>query len=262
MLSGRALLLCVALVVSAPLLAAQTSKLPRYAVVSKLPLSQSENEVEGKIQIMEDSRLTPQLRKSLWNTGALDTGIDDDPTLAAFRREAPHNAQLRLIGADGAVLEVSSLERPLARLDVAKLYGTARLTYLVTVDYSAGFGSYSGPITMLVEVHNGHLRWVEATDKGTGKKEKISVMKSLKTSWKIADSVSGATKDFLEAACRPDMKRKVFASSDPNVQTSDDDFTLRYTRYYFDGSRWVRVSRQKPGFSEFEEGFPRRKLFP
>lgn len=255
--------LCVLFVGLSPLLMGQTTsrsaRLPQYATVDEISLSQADNQVDGKLQIMEDARLTRRLRHRLWGTG--DINVSEDPTLSAFEKKPLRNARLRLLTSAGAVAADVPLKRPLAKIGVTKLYGSARPTYLVTVDYSAGFGSYSGPITMPLEVHDGHLQWLEATDRITGKKGKIDLMESLKTTWKIVDSTAGPRKEILKAACRPNLKRPLFRSNS-NVQTTDKDFILTYTRFYFDGDRWISAERKKPGFAEFDEGFPSRKLFP
>ena len=253
------------LVMLVPLLNGQTathplSLTPKYVVVAQLPLSQSENQIDGKLQILEDARLTPPLRKALWGTGGVD--IDEDPSLAEFKADPPHNAMVRIVTSKGVVVQTFPLERSLVRLETVKLYGTPHLTYLITVDYSAGFGSYSGPVTMPLEVRNGRLQWLKATEKTNGKEYQIELMRSLKTVWKIVDSPSGAGKEILHAMCRPDLERPVFTSSDASQQTTDKDFIVTYARYYFDGSHWISVKRTQHRYTDFEEGFPSRIHFP
>src|ERR1035437_3341788 len=247
------LFIYVSLVVFVPVLDGQVVRSAigdtRYAVVSQLPLARNQNQIDGKLQILEDARLTPQLRKMLWGTGG--DMQDDDPARSVFKSDPPHNAQVRIVTNKGTIVETSPLERPLAKLSRTLLYGTPRPTYLVTVDYSAGFGSYNGPVTLPLEVQDGRLHWLEATDSATGKKEQIELMQSLKTTWKIVDSASKTGKEILHAACRPD-----------DFSSTSNDFTLTYTRYYFSGSDWMRIQKKQPGFSEFEDGFPRRELFP
>jgi hypothetical protein len=260
----RTLSLYIILAMLVPLLNGQTatrpgSITPKYVVVAQLPLSQSENQIDGKLQILEDARLTPPLRKALWGSG--DVNVEEDPSLAEFKADPPHNAMVRVVARKG-VVQTFPLERSLVRLEAAKLYGTPHLTYLVTVDYSAGFGSYNGPVTMPLEVRNGRLQWLKATEKANGKEYQIELMRSLKTVWKIVDSPSGAGKEILYAMCRPDLKRPVFTSSDANPQTTDDDFILTYARYYFDGYHWIRVKRTQHRYTDFEEGFPGHSLFP
>lgn len=138
------------------------------------------------MELRQDARLTPKLNARLWGTG--DVNIDEEPDLAGPKTEPPRNSAVQIVDLAGKVLEVKQLERPLAKLRSAQLYGDSRLTYLLTVDYSAGFGSYSGPITSLVEVTSGLLRWVESTEAETGKTGEISLMESLKTTWKFVDA--------------------------------------------------------------------------
>jgi hypothetical protein len=150
---------------------AQAPPPPQYKTTARLPLSQASSGIDGYLELLQDARLTPELTGLIWGTG--DINIDDDPKLADFRSNPPHNGAIQVVDRAGKILEVKNLERPLAKLRSAQLYGDARLTYLLTVDYSAGFGSYSGPITSLVEVKNGHLLWLKSTEPGTGKTGEI-----------------------------------------------------------------------------------------
>jgi hypothetical protein len=69
--------------------------------------------------------------------------------------------------------------------------------------------------------------------------------------WKIVAVPRGSGKEILQALCRP-----------KNFNPSDEEFKLIYIRYYFDGKRWVRLAREQKGYSDFEDGFPSRSLFP
>jgi len=169
-----------------------------------------------------------------------------------FKTGPPRNAVIQVVDRSGKVLDAKTLQRPLAKFRTGQLYGDSRLTYLLTVDYSAGFGSYSGPITNLVEVKTGHLRWVESTETTTGSTGKISLMESLKTTWKFVDAPDGKGKQILFAQCRPDW------SSDKD----DPDFRTTYARFYFDGTKWLVIERTVKGISEFDQGFPSRRHFP
>lgn len=187
-------------------------------------------------------------------TGDLDGNInvDDDPQLTMFKTGPPRNAVIQVVDQSGDVLEAKTLQRPLAKLRAEHLYADSRLTYLVTVDYSAGFGSYSGPITNLVEVKRGHLRWIDSTETKTGSIGTISLMESrrqLGNFWMRSD---GKGKQILLARCRPDWY------SDKN----DPDFRTTYARFFFDGTKWLVVERTVKGISEFDHGFPSRKHFP
>ena len=198
---------------------------------------------------MQDARLTPSLRKKLWGAGEL--GYDDmDPEMRSFKSSPLRNAGLRIVKSNGMPTESVELERPLARLERAHLYADSRETYLVTADYSAGFGSYSGPATSLLEVGEGRMKWLNATDSVTGKSERLTLAQTLKSVWKIVAMPGGEGSDILQALCRPAF------------QPGDDEFKLIYIRYHFDGKRWVQLVRERKGYSDFEAGFPSRSLFP
>ena len=221
-----------------------------YKTTVRLPLSQASSGFDGYLELRQDVRLTPRLIGLLWGTG--DVNIEDDPELAAFKSDPLRNGILQVVDQGGKVLEVEKLERPLAKLQVTQLYGDARLTYLLTVDYSAGFGSYSGPITRLVEMRGGRLLWVESTEPTTGKTGEISLMESLKTTWKLVDAPDGKGRQILLAQCRPDW----------SSVKDDPGFTTTYARLYFDGTKWLTKERTVKGLSEFDQGFPNRKNFP
>ena len=226
----------------------QTAVKKRLVVGARIPLTQAANGVKGELQILKDARITAAITKQEWKTGEF-VG-EGEYGFAGFKEVPARNALIRVVDRNGRVVDSEDLERPLARVGAVHLYPNAMATYLLTVDYSAGFGSYSGPITYLVEVAGGHLHWVESAD-AQGKHAKISVMNSLKTAWKIVGAGSGG-KEILQAACRP---------TNATMKTGDD-FTTTYSRYFFDGVQWRVVSRTLPGFTEFEDGFPSRLHFP
>ncbi len=193
-------------------------------VAARMPLSLEHNGIEGELQLR------------LSKPGA---------SLSVKR-----NAFLAVVGPRGKMADRADLERPDAKLETLRLRGDDHVTYPVTVDYSIGMGSYNGPLTFFVEVSAGKLRWVEAVDVKTGQSSRISLMRSLKTIWTLTDAPHGRHKEILQAACRP------------GFGSSEGGFLLSYTRYSFDGKRWIRYERTESGFSEFEDGFPDRALFP
>jgi len=211
-----------------------------------VPLSKATNGIEGELQLMQDARLTPSLRTQLWGTGpsgsdAAEPPLNGGPLL---------NAEVRIVNSDGKPVVSEELERPLTKLEAARLYSGSGRTYLVTVDYSAGWGSYSGPITFLVEITDGRLRWLDRAESATGKRERIALMESLKTEWKIVAASSGSGKEILMVACRP------------TLEPGNAKFTLLYSRYFFDGKSWVELVREQEGYWESQDDFPDRSLFP
>lgn len=245
-------ILFIAIGATAGHLATDVSAAARLVVFQRLPLSETANGIDGELQLMQDARLTASLRKDLWGMGDLSDAADaQGPVLSGGPLR---NAVVRIVRSDGTPVKSEALERPLARLEHARLYREHRDTFLLTVDYSTGVGSYSGPVTLFVEVTGGRLEWLEATESSTGKKERIALMRSLKTIWKIVAAPDGSGKEILEALCRPVLETA--------LKPGDVEFRLTYRRYSFDGKKWVSLASERKGFSEFEDGIPNRSLFP
>jgi hypothetical protein len=208
------------------------------AVYASMSLTKQTNGIDGELRVLQDARLTPSLKDQMWGTG--DAGADT---------ASLQNATVRLVRADGLLVQSEELERPLSRVESVHLYADRRSTYLLTVDYSAGFGSYSGPATFLLEVRSGRLAWMAAKDPRTDRTERISLANTLKSAWRVVGARTGSGKDLLQALCRPDFE-------------TEGEFKMIYVRYFYDGKVWQERVRQTKGFSEFEDGFPDVKLFP
>jgi len=153
---------------------------------------------------------------------------------------------MQIVNLQGQVLADEMLDRPLARVEQAKLQAD-RPTFLVTVDYSIGMGSYAGLTTLLLDVGNAKLHWLEAMNADTGKREMIRLPKTLKSDWIL--SQTGAQQDILQVLCRPDD----FGGSGA--------FSVSYVRYHFDGG-WQMHERVIKGFWESDQPFPAATQFP
>jgi len=219
----------------------EPEKLDDYAIYRRNPLTQKQNGIDGELQLLQDARLSAALRSRTWGQVPLEVLVFEDPA-SPFKKVPARNAVLRIVDRGGRVVDRKPFDKPLAKMEAANLYGDDRIAYLVSVDYSSGMGSYNGPVTSLVEVARGKLKWLEAVDKATGKPETINVVSSLKTAWRITDAPRGTARDILQVACRPD-----FAS------LNEVSFLLIYTRYSFDGKNWVKLERQEKGFAELDD---------
>jgi hypothetical protein len=217
-----------------------------YLVFQRFPLSKTLQGADGELQLLQDRRLPTTAREELWGRLAPEVG----DLWQQFKNDPPHNAFLRVVASDGRVTEQQELEQPLAGVEPIHLYGDARITYFVTVDNSTGFGSYAGPTTSLAEVAAGRLKWLDAADRATGKRKPIILVSSLKNHWKVENVRQGKGKEILVATCSP------------SGSGTFPDFVIAYARYFFDGHTWVVLERQEKGYSDFEQGFPDRKLFP
>ena len=206
----------------------------KYVVRKAIALTPAVHGASGRLELLTDERVKPDM---------------DDAQTFDFA-----HAKIRVANPDGSVSQEKTLERSRATLDKSPpLYGkSGRPTYLLTVDYSADMGSYNGPITFLVEVVNGAMHFVPANS------QPLSLMRSLKTDWKfsLAKSRDAQSTDILEVACRPNNTKRL-ADDDIN-----NDFTVFYRRYHWNGREWVKCERSRIGFWEDDGNFPKLALFP
>jgi hypothetical protein len=241
-----AMLLAAAL----PVIAAQQ---PRLLLARSLTLNAALDGFDGRLELLEDARLTPELKKILWESGGPEMVLGPkDPLYKDLTSIPLRNAVLGLIDAHGKVIAQKRLEREMARMRLVSLH-PGRRTILVTTDLSAGFGSYSGPATELLEVVGGRLEPVVARNAESGSNEPIGLASTLKTQWKLVPAAGGENgqKDILEFACRP-----------ADWGSLKSDFVLIYTRYHWDGKGWIEFVRRVHGFWESDEGFPPAARFP
>ncbi len=212
--------------------------------------------VDGAVELLEDARIRPeQLKPEQMLGGDPCSPVADAPTPAFCEavKKALRFARVRLVSRDGLELSTLTLERPLASIEMVHLRPDMP-SYQVTVDLSAGFGSYSGPTTRFAEVTNEKLQWLSAIDVHTGKTVPVAGAITVKTAWKLSPTASGA-KELLKIACRPD-----FDASPPDA--ADLVFSIILSRFAFEGDRWQMHTRRKRGFWENDDGFPTRAQFP
>jgi hypothetical protein len=228
---------------------------PGMRVFRFLVLTSASDGFDGKLELVQDARITPDLEKALWRMGPPDMVLDEKDPLAKDLAERPlHKAVLRLQDAHQKTVSEKTMDGPLSRIRFAVLI-PGRRAILATTDLSAGFGSYSGPATELLRVGQGQLEPIKARNAATGKVDPIIVAATLKTDWKLVPAIGGQAnqKDILEAACRPD-----FATFKP----PETKFWVIYTRFHWDGMQWVAYSRKMHGFWEADGEFPSLAHFP
>jgi len=153
------------------------------------------------------------------------------------------------------IVESHTYEVSVAWLEEVRLSDSDTPTYLFTLDKSTGMGSFTGPITYFYKVADGKIKPVEYLNNNTKKKEKMILMRSLKTAWKLTTSKDGKSKEILDVSCRPDGV----------VKSKDDDiFLIYYDRFHFNGKEWVKFERVEKGYweSEGEDDMPLLSKFP
>jgi hypothetical protein len=219
-----------------------------YAVHQSLPLDQATNGIDGTLQILEDSRITPALRADMWQqTTDLDLVLaEGDPLRADLRKHPLQGAHLRLVDAAGKVVTDQAFDVPLAAIDRQVLHAGPP-TYLVSTDHSLGIGSYAGLETRLIEVDHGQL----AAEDLPGRTALVS---SLKNAWRIVDDpVPGAdgkptmAKVIEVVACHPDWADPAWADKQA--------FVVELTTYRWDNG-WHAQTNASSGYWESDGDWP------
>jgi len=181
-----------------------------------------------RLTLVLDPHLTSAVVEQRWASGESSS-------------EAPANLELR--GCKDELLDRLPLDAPLARLDHVPLRGTPVRTYLVTVDLTAPAGSYSGPLTIPVQVENHKLKRAEASTPDR-RLEPINLALTGKAAWKKV--ANGTTDDLLSVSCQP----------------QGDGFLTTFRRYHPTPQGWLVRMRSDPILWESDGEFPKAGRFP
>jgi len=225
-------------------LAAQQDNSAAFVIYQNIPLDAKECGIIGTLQILQDKRVTPEYRQTWGNSAYPMIALGPDNGFVKSIEHHPlNNGRIRLLGQNGHVIAEDSFTEPLAKIATAYLYGSNFPTYLVTVDYGTGIGSYSGPATTLIEVRSGRLIDIP-----------IFLVSSLKNAWRIVPDARGAGKEIETVSCHPNFKN-------PNWSKTEE-FMVDYSTYSFVRGTWHEKSNEKIGFWESDDGWPPSSSFP
>ncbi len=119
-----------------------------YSEFKRFSLSEKSNGIDGILVLMRDTRA---MNIKEWKK----------------ENDTFFNALLCIIDKNSRVIEIYPLERPIASLDIAQLISGKPASYILTVDYSIGMGSYAGPGTEFFNVSKGKITWINAMDSKT-----------------------------------------------------------------------------------------------
>lgn len=181
------------------------------------------------LALVLDPRLTPEIVQRDWGTGAQHDEAD---------------AVLELRGCRHELLDRLELAAPLATLDPVRLRGTPLPTWLATADLTAPAGSYSGPLTVPVEVIAHRLRVAHARGPA-GASGPIHLAATGKQAWR---RVGGSKADeFLAVSSAPD---------------TDGEFTTTWRHYRVTAHGWRWTQRQTHELWESDGDFPPPAQFP
>lgn len=231
-------------VVVAPLRGAEMEGRGRIIVQTQV-LRQEANGLSGTLELLLDERLTASVREKLWGVGDWSLVLaPESATYRAFASRPPTSALLRVVDVNGAVVSKRELERPLAKLEAWGSVSNRDRYFLLTEDLSAGFGSYSGLATTLVEVKRGSIHESEACDSDSHRKERFRLMKGIRSDWRITRRDSGG--EILSVSSHP---------------KDSLGFVTEYLRYRYDGRQWQVYKREVAGSWTSDEPFPQRAVF-
>lgn len=212
-----------------------------YRIYKRFALPREVAGVDGTLQLLVDRSLS---RHVLSHYGQYDEDLE-----AGARR--PKNGILRYVTGRGDIVSTLRLDQPVANLEPYSEAKDGKAFFVLTEDWSIGFGSYNGPISNLVVVSDGKISKVTAKMAGKNKSRLISVMRSGKNNWKKVKST--IFPDILEVNCHPDF----------NSPWKDIKFQVTYSRFHFDGYEWTVREHTVSGFWEDEmRTFPPENLFP
>ena len=209
-----------------------------YRVAQRVPTA---DKAGTFIEILEDARITTELHKTLWGSGAGAEGLPEGVNHAPLM-----NAQVQLVSAADTVLASRKLDYPLATLEPAPLHGLPSPAWFLTIDETAPMGSYSGPATeMLTPAHSG-LEPVgyESTQ---GHATPLVLARTGNADWKVMPPRSGETEEIEAVFCAP---------------ADGGNFVTTYRTYRLIDGKWQAASRQLRGLWESDRQFPARPDFP
>jgi hypothetical protein len=215
-----------------------------YAVYASVAVSPTVHGARGRLELLQDERLTPVLRDYIAGGGFCDERPTDHPEFCeSVDREPLRPAIVRLSDATGQDIAARRLPRELAFLETAYLYGTHKPTYLVTVDLRAGAGGWAPICTYFAEVEHGTLQWLSATLATDASRSEIALCSSHHASWRTVPSVERRARDILFVA-------------------GGVDGTLGLGRYTWDGTAWQLAISRSVGSWDGDRPFPDPNQFP
>lgn len=207
-----------------------------YNVYQSLKLNKISNGMNGALLILMDKRLNG-IKGDLKYDGYVEALIpdfqSDEKSYDDGDKKDYKPAMMVVVDEKLKIIYYENLGRESARLDRVFIYSDKRkATYILTRDYSIGWGSYNGPTSYFLEVNEKGINYI--LNKG-------GYLTSLKSQWIIY--LVGSGSEILYKYCRPDSV---------NINSEKVDFYTTYERCYFEGDTWKLKSAKIKEFWESE----------
>jgi hypothetical protein len=215
----------------------------RYRLAQQLPLTKYSNGLEGHILILVDHRLVGVMGRS---RESHHQGVEafsfsrDLHTLLLQEEEGRQTALLFVVDDKLRIVYERPLGRASARLDRVHLYeDKRRSTFIVTTDFSIGWGSYNGPVSEFLEVRADGI--FDILPDG--------LMTSLKSAWGIGQG--SPHMELWYKTCRPNYEKTEHQCA--HGEMAPLEFLVTRERFRYDGSAWNRGTQSESGYWEYEE---------
>ncbi|MGC4000107.1 MAG: hypothetical protein QM767_22790 [Anaeromyxobacter sp.] len=221
-----------------------------YVEAASVRYGPAGGEAGVRVALYVDERMTKDVQGQLWGQGDwADVLPAASPVRKSFAGNAPRPALLVLRNEQGVTLDRRTLEVVLARVEQWPAGISPDRSLLLTLDYTAGAGSYGGLVTMVVGVVGGRLVDVSAADESAANGP-ILFSRTGKADWKFA----------------PGSPLSVLAVSCERAENGDDaagtGFELLLERYVYSNGRWSVSRRKATGYWEVGYPFPSLRRFP
>ena len=204
-----------------------------YKIFQALDLNSYSNGIDGSALILVDERLDGlqgEIKRDSYS-GIETLDVVPDPSAWFVPQQDVNEALMLIVDQRFRILYSERLGRESARLDRVFLYqDRSKPTFILTRDYSIGWGAYNGPISYFLEVSGSGIRYILPH----------GLMTSLKTAWAIVPTNTVA--EILSKKCRPD-----FDKSDSGPM----EFKVIYERFTFQDGSWHPRLREQSGFWEY-----------
>lgn len=206
------------------------------------------------LQVLEDSRITPELHSQLWGNASDPDSISDETLAADVQAHPLAEAQARLVATSGEIKAQRKLGYPLATVEKAPFRGLPQPVFFLTIDETAPMGSSSGPATEVLVPVEKALKPISYIAED-GKPHDLILAQTGKAAWQATPP-----DEIQEVSSVANFKAAAKDTGDEDGE--GDSFVTTYRTYKFVGGKWTATSRQKNEYWESEGDFPERSAFP